>query len=245
MKSPSQFSTLLLSGTFLVTQFLLSGCSNHLIFSERTSFNLAIDVNTDPAVPLKVNIGFDRTIVAMVPPRHETTTELGVGTVADDEAVSLISTFDLHYEDALPIRIFGDLSIKTGFASGQAAINLVPPAKTVATPRTHPGSRLTPSLGAAGTGSSDTLSSHPQGGASNLRVVVPVKPDAASNALDELLRVDGKQFDLTKIKIMRENCWPGAGVPPDTLFTDFMQQSQFADARKKIVACMQSNPSLG
>jgi hypothetical protein len=128
MKSPGQFSTILLSGIFLVAQ--LSGCSNYLIFSERTSFNLAIDVNTDPAVPLKVNAGFDRIIVAMVPSRHETTTE-HVGTAADDEAVSLISTFNLNYEDTLPTHIFGNLFITTGFASGQAAINLASPTKTV------------------------------------------------------------------------------------------------------------------
>ncbi len=97
---------------FLLLPLLLGGCENNLIFMERSGFNLAIDVNENPVTPVHVNAGMMRSIVALVPGRANDNS---------GEAVSLISGYDLAYEDKAGGFFNDKLVIRSQFASGAAA----------------------------------------------------------------------------------------------------------------------------
>ncbi|MCB1815720.1 MAG: hypothetical protein KDK04_28970 [Candidatus Competibacteraceae bacterium] len=108
---------------YIAVCLVLSGCTNHLVFGERTGFNLGVSVNSEAAVPLEVNAGLRRSVFGMVPPRRTVEDSNGNPT-ADDEAVSLISGFGLKYDPDNSNALNGDLTILTRFASGIAAIKL-------------------------------------------------------------------------------------------------------------------------
>jgi len=90
---------------------LWSGCANELIFMERTKAAIAVDFATNPAEPVEVTAGYKRTILAMVPPKQPASDSQSVH---QGEALSLISTFDLQYNDT-------ELVVKNGFVGGKAA----------------------------------------------------------------------------------------------------------------------------
>lgn len=100
------------AGILLLLSPMLGGCENNLIFMERSGFNLSIDVNENPAIPVQVNAGMMRSIVALVP---------GRGNDNSGEAVSLISGYDLAYEDKAGSFFNDKLTIRSQFASGAAA----------------------------------------------------------------------------------------------------------------------------
>lgn len=108
------------SAGFAMVLLLLPGCTDALIYGERTSFNLAISVNDDAAVPLSVNFGLQRTVVSFAPPLDGEVTDQG-RTVASGESVAAISRFDLGYAQAAGTPFASRLTIRTQFASGQAA----------------------------------------------------------------------------------------------------------------------------
>lgn len=105
----------------LVLLVCMSGCSDALIYGERTSFNLAISVNDNAALPLSVNAGLQRIVVNFAPPLGGDATS-GNATSARGEAVSSISGFDLGYDEAAGSPLDGTLTIRTKFASGEAAV---------------------------------------------------------------------------------------------------------------------------
>ncbi|HET6160388.1 MAG TPA: hypothetical protein VFE34_18735 [Dongiaceae bacterium] len=98
----------------------VAGCQDTLIYGESTSFNLAIHVNDNPQTPLEVNAGLKRYVGEMAPPVATKKDDAGK-TKADGEAVSSFSGFALTYDRE---GIFGDLFIRTQFASGQPAREL-------------------------------------------------------------------------------------------------------------------------
>lgn len=110
-----------LFGVMTAAAFALSACGNTLVFAERTGFNLAIQVNDDPATPVQVNAGLKRSVVGLVPPSKTLKEETNKGSRADGEAVSMFSGFRLEYEEGATGLFQGDLSIRTQFASGMAA----------------------------------------------------------------------------------------------------------------------------
>lgn len=99
----------------------LAGCGDALIYGERSSFNLAIGVNDNAALPLSVNAGLDRTVVNFAPPLGGDVVS-GGGGIARGEAVSSISNFDLRDKDRATNALGGTLTVKTQFASGEAAV---------------------------------------------------------------------------------------------------------------------------
>lgn len=112
------------SGMIVVLAGLLVGaCENSLIYGERTGFNLAIQVNDDPATPLNVNAGFQRTVAALVPPTQESQEDNG-RKIARGEAVNMFSGFRLEYIEGETTVFGGTLTIRTQFASGAAAKNI-------------------------------------------------------------------------------------------------------------------------
>lgn len=110
---------------------VLAGCSDALIYGEGTSFNLAISVNNDPALPLSVNAGLHRTVVNLVPPLGGDVSN-GNSTAARGEAVSSISSFNLTDEGRDTNPLGGTLKIKTQFASGEAAVTIAKQPEAVA-----------------------------------------------------------------------------------------------------------------
>lgn len=109
-----QFSGLLAVGC------LLAACQDTLLYGESTAFNLAIHVNDSPQAPIEVNAGLKRYVAEKAPPVRIATDENGDEKAAG-EAVSSFSGFALTYDRE---GIFGDLFIRTQFASGYAATEL-------------------------------------------------------------------------------------------------------------------------
>lgn len=99
---------------------LLGGCTNALIYGERTSFNLAISVNDDAAVPVSINAGLQRNVITFAPPVAERS--MNGQTSAAGESVAAVSRFDLAYTPGAAGPLAGTLVIRTQFLSGEAAI---------------------------------------------------------------------------------------------------------------------------
>jgi hypothetical protein len=97
--------------------FLVTACQDTLIYGESTAFDLAIHVNDSPQSPVEVNAGLKRYAAETAPPVVTAKNENGKDTAAG-EAVSSFSGFALTYDRE---GIFGDLFIRTQFASGFAA----------------------------------------------------------------------------------------------------------------------------
>ncbi len=100
----------------------VSGCGDTLVFMERTSLSLAaVNLNENVGEPVEVNVGFRRSVISFSPPVGGVEVFEGEF-VPEGEAVSMLSGFKLAYDppdgDLLP----GDLTIKTQFASGNAAV---------------------------------------------------------------------------------------------------------------------------
>ena len=114
----------------LLATLFLGACEWTLIYSERTGFKLGISVNDDPATPVEVNAGLKRTVVGFVPPR-EGVEESNGKKQAKGEAVSLFSGFKMEYEQNPGNPLGGDLTVRTQFASGVAAINAANDPETV------------------------------------------------------------------------------------------------------------------
>jgi hypothetical protein len=56
--------------------------------------------------------------------------------------------------------------------------------------------------------------------------------------LRESLSDSGGRLDQTKVDLMRNRCWPKAGVPAETLLTDFLLSDRFKRQRRVVVACL-------
>jgi len=110
------------AGLLILVSLGVTGCNNTLVFAEKSGYNLAINVNDDPSTPVHVNMGLERSIATVVPPRDVTQSDQGK-TAASAEAVSLFSGFRLKYynESELKTPFSATLAIRTQFASGMAA----------------------------------------------------------------------------------------------------------------------------
>lgn len=96
--------------SILMILFLLSagGCNKALVYSEGTNLSLAsVKLNDNVAEPISVNLGFDRTVAAMAPPRGDV-----------DDTVNMVSAFRMDQDSS---GISGTLTINSEFASGDAA----------------------------------------------------------------------------------------------------------------------------
>ena len=122
----------------MVTATGLAACQPALIYGERTSFNLAaVQVNDNVSEPVRINFGLLRSVATAAPPRGGMAGERPTTPVdpksdkktdgtANGEAVSVLSNF--HLEDSgagssLPL-VSDELTIRTRFASGEAAISV-------------------------------------------------------------------------------------------------------------------------
>lgn len=94
-----------------------AGCSPALVYGERNSLHVAsVQVNDNTAEPLRLNVGFRRTIATMAS-SLQGSNEAG----ANGDAVSAFSSFDLHSDDGNAATIIDPFVINTKFASGKAA----------------------------------------------------------------------------------------------------------------------------
>lgn len=84
-----------------------AGCSNRLIFAEKSSVAIAVGLAGTGLEPVSVQIGSKRAVGAVVPP---TTT---------GEAASMISLFKVSLQDEN-----GNINLRNGFAAGAAATTL-------------------------------------------------------------------------------------------------------------------------
>lgn len=99
------------SGLLVPAILLASGCTN-LMYGERTGFNLGMFVNSDPAKPVKINAGLERSVGTVAPPVS-----------SDGESVSMVSHFSLTQTEGYNL-LNEELTISTDFASGEAATGL-------------------------------------------------------------------------------------------------------------------------
>ena len=95
-----------------------AGCNSPaLVYGERNSLHVAsVQVNDNTSEPLRLNVGFRRTIATKAP-SLQGSAEAG----ANGDAVSAFSSFDLHSDDGSAATIIDPLVINTKFASGKAA----------------------------------------------------------------------------------------------------------------------------
>lgn len=118
---------------------LLTGCTDRLIFLDSTDFDLAIALNEASKSPVYVNVGFDRSVTAMVPPTETDGDKLY--TEAKNDAINLFSKLELSYNNSDSMsttpkpcsEIFTltkcTLTLKNTFLSGQAAKNFIDKSK--------------------------------------------------------------------------------------------------------------------
>lgn len=106
----------------------LNGCSDTLVYVERTAFSLAaVNFSGDVDEPINVNIGLRRSVIALAPPiggRIESDSLLGGQKTPEGEATSMFSGFKLAYDPMTGTGLTGDLTIRTQFASGGAALEI-------------------------------------------------------------------------------------------------------------------------
>ena len=107
--------------TLALITLVSAGCTNQaLVYGERNSLHVAsVQVNDNTAEPLRLNVGFRRTIATMAPPLASAS-ETG----AKGDAVSAFSSFNLFSDDKNATTIIDPFVINTKFASGKAARNL-------------------------------------------------------------------------------------------------------------------------
>ncbi len=105
--------------------FLVSNCTDiqdrALVYGERSGVNIALRSDPAKALPLEVNAGVQRRVTTLVPPKERNDNRRPT-----DEAVSLVSTFDLTYNNAnIEEGLFGGTTrIASIFTSGSAATAL-------------------------------------------------------------------------------------------------------------------------
>lgn len=95
---------------------VLCACGDRAIYAERSGVNLKLAVNDSASLPVEVNMGLQRAVVAVVPARGEDADGNALG-----EAGSIVSGFDYRHGQDLALPLQADTTIKTTFLSGQAA----------------------------------------------------------------------------------------------------------------------------
>ncbi|NOD77378.1 MULTISPECIES: hypothetical protein [unclassified Ruegeria] len=112
-------------GVLSICTLSLSNCTDiqdrALVYGERSGVNIALRSDPAKALPVEVNAGVQRRVTTLVPPKARNNN--GRPT---DEAVSLVSTFDLTYNNAdAENGLFGGTTrIASIFSSGTAATAL-------------------------------------------------------------------------------------------------------------------------
>ena len=107
------------------------GCSRTLVFAEREGVNLAIRADATRSPPLEVNFGYKRDVGTTVPAVAEKQGS-GGAPEPDGEAVNMISGFQVLSKKIDPTKPTNvDLTIRSRFASGSAAINVAENAPAV------------------------------------------------------------------------------------------------------------------
>lgn len=105
--------------------FDLVGCTSiqdrSLVYGERSGVNIALRSDPAKALPVEVNAGVQRRVTTLVPPISRNQNKR-----PNDEAVSLVSTFDLTYDNADASKgLFGGRTrIASIFTTGSAATEL-------------------------------------------------------------------------------------------------------------------------
>lgn len=100
----------------------LAGCTEiqdrALVYGERSGVNIALRSDPAKALPVEVNAGVQRRVTTLVPPQQRN----GAGRPID-EAVNMISSFDLKYDnaDASQGLFGGKTRIASIFTTGAAA----------------------------------------------------------------------------------------------------------------------------
>ena len=90
---------------------LLAGCTDALVYGERSGLNLALRTEAIEGQPIEANVGLQRRVVGYVPPRNS----------EGGRAVDMIAAFNAKREANTP-SIFDDRNtIETAFVSGAAA----------------------------------------------------------------------------------------------------------------------------
>lgn len=124
MSSPPRAATALA----LAALALLPGCGRTLVFGERDAVDLSIRATSTGSPPLEVNVGIDRRVASIVPPRQDPAAPAASDTHrasrTTGEAINMFSGFRVAYAPATAPQVFGRTQIRTQFASGAAAVEI-------------------------------------------------------------------------------------------------------------------------
>ncbi|WP_298847522.1 hypothetical protein [uncultured Ruegeria sp.] len=100
----------------------LAGCTEvqdrALVYGERSGVNIALRSDPAKALPVEVNAGVQRRVTTLVPPQKRNDAGRPI-----DEAVNMISSFDLKYDNAGGSEglFAGTTAIASIFTTGAAA----------------------------------------------------------------------------------------------------------------------------
>ncbi|NBC13331.1 MAG: hypothetical protein GVY09_08295 [Gammaproteobacteria bacterium] len=104
----------------------VAGCSDALVYGERTGFNMSLSVDPTRSLPLEANAGLRRSVVSFIPAQGGAPEDDDGRPQASGQAVNMVSAFDLRYDDDASV-FGGSLIIRSSFAAGDAAIALTKP----------------------------------------------------------------------------------------------------------------------
>jgi hypothetical protein len=94
----------------------LPSCDQALVYGERSGLNISVRTDVAEGQPIEVNTGFQRRVIAYVPPRTRAENGLPNG-----EAVNMASRFDIRRVPRDETQLRDVVAIRSVFASGQAA----------------------------------------------------------------------------------------------------------------------------
>ena len=96
-------------------------CERTMVFGESTGLNIGVSVDAAKGTPVEVNTGFKRQVVGIVP-----SSQNRQGDRTKGEATSMISRFEIGHQGGADTNEFNNkVTIRSAFASGEAAVNVI------------------------------------------------------------------------------------------------------------------------
>ncbi|WP_083100583.1 hypothetical protein [Pseudophaeobacter leonis] len=106
--------------TAILMLLSIAGCSESLVFTEKTGFNAAVNIDAAQGSPIETNLGLTRRVAGLVPPIRKD--KYGN---SDGEAANLVGGFQV-VQDPDDNNVFNTtVRVASGYATGPAALALI------------------------------------------------------------------------------------------------------------------------